>query len=487
MPDGFTTTDAKRETRPLFRELPPPSAYPVEALGPLHHAAVAVHMVTQAPMALCAQSVLAAAALAVQAHHDVILPGGGRKPLTHLFLSIAESGERKSSVDRLALRAVAAFEEDQRARQQGGMKDFLVRQAAWQAASDTAKKAKKGRDEIEAALRAVGDRPKPPPEPMVLVPNFTPDALELHLQNCRPWAGIFTAEGGIFAGGHAMKDDMRMRTGALLNLLWDGEPLRRTRIGTGNAFLPGRRCSAHIMGQPVVADALLNDPLLAGLGLLARLLVVAPVSTAGTRMFRDYSSSARAPMDAYNDRIRHLLDREPAYRPKSDDALDPTPLQCEPEAVALWIAFHDAAETAIGDGGEWRPIRAWGAKAAEHAGRLSAVLTAYAGEDRISGTAMANGITLAQHYAGEMLRLVGHAGVTAELRAAQALLDWWKERGGGDRHLAELYQLGPAPIRNADTARAACRILEEHGHITALPKGTSLDSRPRREAWTLAQ
>ena len=70
-----------------------------------------VHLLTQAPLALCGQSVLAAAALAVQAHHDVLLPGGGRKPLTQLFVSIAESGERKSSVDRAALRPIIAMEE----------------------------------------------------------------------------------------------------------------------------------------------------------------------------------------------------------------------------------------------------------------------------------------------------------------------------------------------------------------------------------------
>ena len=123
---GFSTTDARPEKRPLFRELPPAQPYPMAALGKLRPAAEATHLMTQAPMALCAQSVLAAAALAIQAHYDVILPGGGQKPLTQLFLSIAESGERKSSVDRIALRPVAMFEEELRAGNKDKITEFLA-------------------------------------------------------------------------------------------------------------------------------------------------------------------------------------------------------------------------------------------------------------------------------------------------------------------------------------------------------------------------
>jgi hypothetical protein len=52
------------EKRPLHRELPPPEQYPIEALGPLANAAQAVATLTQAPPAMAAQSVLAAATLA---------------------------------------------------------------------------------------------------------------------------------------------------------------------------------------------------------------------------------------------------------------------------------------------------------------------------------------------------------------------------------------------------------------------------------------
>lgn len=486
MADGFTNTKVGPEKRPLFRPLPPALEYPVEALGPLRAAAEAVQMVTQAPMALCAQSVLAAAALAVQAHHDVILPGGGRKPLTQLFVSIAESGERKTSVDRIALRAVYRVEADWRQKAADAMAAYLADKSAWEEAAKSIKNKGKGdRGTIREGLLILGSEPKAPPHPMLLVSDPTPEALVLHLAEGRPWAGVFTAEGGILVGGSAFNDESRMRTGALLNTLWDGDPIRRKRVMTGTSFLPGRRCSAHVMLQPVVADKLLGDDMLDGLGMLARMLVVAPESTAGTRLFQDRSAAAEVPLASYDTRLRALLEKPPRLAPDTDDVLDPEPLNCTPEARELWIAFHDHAERAIGEIGEWRPIRAFGAKVAEHAGRLAAVLAAYAGEREVSAEKMACGIGLAQHYAAEMIRMKGGASITAELRQAQRLLDWWKERPDPRAHLAEIYQRGPASLRTAQAARNACQTLQEHGWIKSLQAGTELDDAPRREAWVL--
>ena len=63
--------------RPLARAMPPADPFPVDSLGNvLGAAARAIHDRTQAPMAICAQSVLAASTLAVQGHADVELPTG---------------------------------------------------------------------------------------------------------------------------------------------------------------------------------------------------------------------------------------------------------------------------------------------------------------------------------------------------------------------------------------------------------------------------
>jgi putative DNA primase/helicase len=67
--------------RPLMRELPPADPFPIDALGDvLAPAARAIQDRVRAPLAICGQSVLAAADLATQAHVNVVLPIGGGQP-----------------------------------------------------------------------------------------------------------------------------------------------------------------------------------------------------------------------------------------------------------------------------------------------------------------------------------------------------------------------------------------------------------------------
>lgn len=107
---AFATRDAAAEEGPLplRRPLPPAPRFPLEALGggALRDAVEAIHMATQAPLAICANSVLAAFSLAAQAQADVVLPTGSAKPLALFLVTVAASGERKSSVDELALAPV---------------------------------------------------------------------------------------------------------------------------------------------------------------------------------------------------------------------------------------------------------------------------------------------------------------------------------------------------------------------------------------------
>src|SRR5665213_97724 len=479
---------APTEKRPLFRPLPSAPQFPLEVLGPLKEAAIAIHRRTQAPIAIAAQSVLAAATLAVQAQRDVTLPGGGQKPLTAIFISVADSGERKSSVDRIALAAVYRVEEEWRKKSEGERQAFANAKDVWDTAREHAKRTKKG-DMIglRAAFEAIGPEPKPPPHPMLLIADPTPEALTLHLAEGRPMAGVCAPEGGLLIGGAAFSDESRMRTAALFNTLWDGEPIRRRRVGTGVTFLPGRRCSAHIMLQPVVAERLLGDPLFDGIGLTARMLVVAPETTAGTRFFREAPHGTTDALERYNERLRYLLLRPPVTRTDMPDVLDPPTMQLQPDAARAWIVFHDSCEGAIGADGALASIRAFAAKLAEHAGRLAAVLTMYFDPDamEVPLVAMESGIALAKHYAYEMLRLHGGASVTPELRSAQRLLVWWQSLPSPVVYLALIYQRGPATMRDAKTARKAVEILEEHGWVERIAPGSEIDGAPRKEAWRL--
>jgi len=481
-------TPAPKQKLPLFRELPPAAPFPFDALAEAREVAEAVTLRTQAPSAMCAQSILAAITLGVQAHRDVELPGGGKKPLTGLFASIAESGERKTSVDRLALAPVYAVEAELRRNREAEMTAYHNDLDAWKAAREAAKKAHKGdRAAIRTALDAVGAEPRPPRSEMLLVDDPSPEALVLHLRDGRSWCGVFTSEGGILVGGHAFTEEKAMQTGALFNTLWDGAPIRRTRVLTGTAYLPGRRCSTHIMMQRVVADRLLGDSMLDGIGMMARMLIVAPESTIGYRPFRESTPLEGVVLATYHDRLKDMLLREPQTAPDAPDVLTPEAMTFTDDAKSVWVAFYNAVEKDLAPGQPLHSIKGFGAKLAEHAGRLAAVLAAFANPESrvVDRHQVASGIVLAQHYAGEMLRMAGAASVSPELRLAHKLLTWWQARPAPEVHLATIYQRGPHGIEDGATARRVVGVLEQHGLIERLPPDTEIDGVKRRDAWVL--
>ena len=245
----------------------------------------------QAPQAICGQSVLAAATLTVQGHADVELPTGQKRPLTNFYLTIAATGERKTSVDAEALAPVRMREAALHEEYDAKLREYENSRLAWEKARDAAIKnarPKGNRAAIKFLLDQLGPAPIAPLVAMITCPEPTYEGLCKAFQVGQPSLGIFASEGGQFIGGHGMSDEAKLRTAAGLSAAWDGEPMKRVRV-EGSTVLPGRRLTMHLMAQPDVASGMLNDPLLASQGLLSRVLTTAPDAASGTRMWREPS------------------------------------------------------------------------------------------------------------------------------------------------------------------------------------------------------
>ena len=295
---------------PLYRDPPEPDPFPVDALGPiLSDAVTAIVDKTQAPQEIAAQSVLAAVTLAAQSHVDVSFASVAKRPVSCFFVSVAESGERKSAADDLAIDPVRDYEKDLRQDYDALFAEYQNELDAWegQRRQITNSKPKDSTREDKAkALHDLGAKPTPPLKPIVLVGSPTFEGVTKLLAECQPSLGMFSGEGGQFIGGHSMSAEKKMGTASGLSELWDAGTTERIRSGDGAHKYVGRRLSLHLMAQPDVAAAMLSDRMLLDQGLLSRILVSAPKPKTGTRFYREPQPESETKLRVYRARLLAL-------------------------------------------------------------------------------------------------------------------------------------------------------------------------------------
>lgn len=461
------------EPVPLVNPIPPAEPYPVEALGPiLGPAAQAIAEIVQVPLALAGNSVLAAAALAAQGIADVQTQGGDR-PLSLYVLTVAESGARKSTADAIAMqpakdhqRALDKRYADERAEYAADREAHKTREkAARDAAGDSPDVLR------ESLLRLSKQAPREPRKPFVILRDPTIEGIAKSLRDGQFSQGLFNDEGGTVIGGYSLSDESRMRTLAGLNDLWGGAPLNRVRATNDeNGTLYGRRVSLHLMAQPGVAATLFSEEIFRDTGFLARCLIAAPESLAGTRLHDEGRAFAFDPFsDARLARYRTALAALFALPPVTDDEAGGLLLRRlrADESASLLVDEYNRVEAAQRDGGEYSRDRAFASKAVEHACRIAGVLTLVADPylHAIPREAMAGAVQLVRFYLSEQIRLSAASAVDEGLRLAQTLLDWIAAKGVTQFSRRDVRRSARRVLRDANQCQIALDKLVEFGWL----------------------
>lgn len=481
------------EPLPLLRTFTAPQPYPVNALGDLKRIVEAVQKSTQAPIEIAAASALSATSLVVQGHANVETLGGV-KPLSIYMLTIARSGERKSSCDAPIIGAIKDFEKATAIDMERVLQKHNNLYEIYQAERSritTLLKAKKGgitRLEAEQQLELLGPGPDLPPSTDRIVSEPTFEGLTKMFKEGQPSLGLFSDEGGQFLGGHAMNADNKQKTLAAFNDLWGGNSIRRTRQGDGAYQLHDRRLAIHLMVQPTVAHQLLSDPLAVDTGFLARFLISEPPSTIGKRSHRGSSLDSQSIQEFQNCQ-RALLEHEMPVNPDTG-GLDPRLLKLSPQAQEALITFADEVEHQQLRGGDYEAITGTASKSAEQAARLAGVLTLWRNfqAEVIDTSEMQHGIELAKYYLDEAKRLIEVAIVSRDLQAADHLLKWISARHGKTCFaFSDILQNGPNGIRDSKRLKKLFVILTEHGWLTKMPAGTSVNGKSCSTAYRLAE
>jgi Protein of unknown function (DUF3987) len=452
--------------------------YPLDALGSiLGDAAKQLAYHVQVPEGIAAQSVLSAASLIAQAHINVQRGNIGIGPVSIFSLSVAESGDRKSTVDRLALAPIRFYENKRLLEMSDKEKRYKSELDSWTIRRNNLIKAySNGNAEMSEAKHAELTeklihleqiKPIAPPRPNITFSEPTAEGIWKHYIEGDPSAGLFSDEGISFFEGHGMNDESRGRTIHMLSKLWDGDTITRTRGAAGESgTLAQRRLSAHLMIQPVVAVKVLSDPLLQGQGFLARFLVCHEKSIAGSRLLagRDLTKGAQNDplIGKYWEKMTELLNIPVKTNPKTGE-LELAVSILFGDAFDAWCALHDGIEDNLKASGRFADVKTFASKAAEHAARIAAVLAFVEGYEHPLVEHVQRAGVLISYYLESMLVRTQEAQEDSDELLARDLIKWIKEHGG--KLSASNFKKLPHQFRRSTVARKILSLLVTTGHL----------------------
>lgn len=457
--------------------------YPLEVLPPLIRDAIKeVEQFTQAPTALIAASAHSAVSATVQGLASVERGAGLRGPASLFFLTLAVSGERKSSAEKYFTRAIHEWEAQQAEASKPTLAAYRAASTEWQCTEEGYKQAikqsaKGGMPDkyvAEQLKQLELNRPQEPRIPSILRQDATPEALGVALAHW-PVAAMLSNEAGIIFGAHGMNPKSVMRNMAGLNVCWDGGHLRRDRTSTQSTNVEGMRLTMGLMVQPETLQSFLSKQgaLARGIGFFARFLVAHPESTQGTRYYREQTPEEPA-LTAFNARATQLLNSPTQV--DAEGRLETTYLTLSPEAKEIWVAFHDEVEEELGRGREYYDVQDVASKAADNAARLAACLHTFCdhmGMLVISAESMEAGAELMRWYLHEARRFCRQLAIPESLRKAERLEEWLIGKLYSGMALVptrEAKQFAPSELRGAAGSEAFA-VLEDHNHAKLITQG----------------
>lgn len=473
------------EPQPLSAKVAP-EPYPIDALPKtIREAVEEVAGFVKAPLPMVASSALAALSLATQAHVDAKRAERLQGPVGLFLLTIADSGERKSTCDGFFTSAIRQYQEEQAEAMKPAIKEYQAAIAAWEAERDGILSAIKGAgksgkptDKLRADLAEIQrDKPEAPRVPRLLLGDETPENLAWGLAKHWPSAGVVSAEAGIVFGAHGMSGDSVMRNLGLLNVLWDGGSHSVGRRTSESFTVKGARLTVALQIQEMTLRSFFDKSggLARGTGFLARFLVAWPESTQGFRPFTEAPENWPH-LATFHKRIAAILVNPVPI--DEDGVLSPALMMLAPEAKAAWVDFHDAIESELASGGELYDVRDVASKSADNAARLAALFQIF--EHGMGGAVglecFESASRIAAWHLNESRRFFGELALPAELADAARLDTWLVDYCQREqRHsVSKNHVRQHGPLRDGARLDAAIRELAEIERLRLLKEGKRL-------------
>lgn len=450
---------------PLTDEISAPNPYPVEAMPPMLKDAVqAIANYVQAPTALAGQCVLNAVAHLAQTRVDASASHrpSGQMPCSLFTLALGDSGDRKTSAEKIAFKPIANHERELKTLYQTELEH-------WRKEAD-----KLTGKELKEYLK---DNPKPEDPSSLITSDASYSTVASILIAGKAALSWSTDEGGQMLGGHSMKaDNFKAVLGGLTR--WfdsgEGERVRAKDNADGSGTAYGRRLGMSLLAQEIVVRDALQSPVIRGQGFLPRFLFTAPQSLKGTR-FIDAAKFGTKPEDdprimAYWERLQKLMAKPEPIDGLTHEIKAPC-LGWTPEARALWCEFFNHTEAEQARLGTYESMSAFASRAGEIAARVATVLAFFCERDHVDGEAMKAAIALADHSLKEWLRYGEAVQIDPITDGAIRCMEWLKAQLKAGKYQWRAFtkdQWGKAgfkPYRPAKVRDPVLGLLAHKGHL----------------------
>lgn len=345
--------------------------FPIDALmTTMRGATEYIHRTNQSPIEMCAASILASSAICAQGLVNITWKKHGSTAPVSNILICAESGERKSENDLIALAEIRKFCKEELAADAEAKRRRQVSIQIWGAKRRTLEKrftkllmsgdageANQAEEELRAHLDAYPDEQ---PCAEILLSDVTPAALVKHLVNVCSCIGLVSDEGF---------PRYLLEEPETLNSLWQSASRPAKRVSREPTDINDTRVSIYIQIQPGVFSRLLKrKPNLYETGFFNRFMLVNAKSSQGTRLSTS-DEVQKERIDRYYEVQRAALTQ---YRGK----LMPTAqdVKLSPNALTELAEFNKSVERALKPGSHFSAMRGAASKAAEMCIKLSGIL-----------------------------------------------------------------------------------------------------------------
>ena len=406
--------------------------YPLEALGPLVDVTRSLAENGQVPEEMAGQCILGTAALLAQSKANVKTLAG-IKPLSLFLLTIADSGEGKSTADDAAQYSVIECQ----------------REAAKQYLNETRQaEAEKGKS--KDIIR----------EPYRIMRDGTVEGIRRSFRQGVPSQGVFSSEAAIMLAGYGMSQDNRAKSAGNFNSLWDCGEISVARGLDGRLQLYDRRLSLHWLIQPEAAFSAINDPMLSNIGFWPRFLMACPPPSKPL-IAKMFVPGEHSEIKNFWAACSKML-KDPLGEDCSDLPIITPSREAEKLACKFYEKMQQEAKTVDG---LLTGIKPFAIRGTEHAFRIAAVLAAFSGQDEIDAYTMGNGIQLAAYSLETWRSIFGDRDEQNAKLMAFKLYAWLLKQRGQQADGIAVLRIGPKSLRSKVNRDTAIAVLQQAGLI----------------------